>query len=475
MKKRYRFLSIISIFLIISLLVFPVSANTEPTQPIVDASQDQTTYGCYSADAQDAFLGTSQIVKNAKSVFLYELNTKTLMYALEPDQPLSPSSFVKILTAIVAIENGDLDSAVTVTESALADLPKSAVSVDLVENEVLTLKDLLYCMLVGSANDAAAVIAQYIGGSQVRFAEMMNTYAEKIGCNGSRFTNPHGLHDPMQLTTARDAAKILEFAMGNEVFRTIFCSAEYTVPATNKSADRYLITGNYMMSTDEIEIYFDERVIGGRTGVANDGTRCLATVARVGTMDLLCVVMGAESVYEEGGNRIRSYGGYNETKALLDTGFTGYRATQILFDGQALIQFNIENSDCLLSAGPHTTISTVLPETVAVSDLSFRYSEDGKLRAPIKQGEKVSSVEVWYNGILLAATDLFAMNDVYDLSPISQDIVKTASVWPAVIVLLVCGGLGGIVFFMYRTGRIRHIFVRIRRARTKKNRRNPNG
>ena len=117
----------------------------------------------------------------------------------------------------------------------------------------------------------------------------------------------------------------------------------------------------------------------------------------------------------------------------------------------------------------------MLPETVAVSDLSFRYSEDGKLRAPIKQGDKVSSVEVWYNGILLAATDLFAMNDVYDLSPISQDIVKTASVWPAVIVLLVCGGLGGIVFFMYRTGRIRHIFVRIRRARTKKNRRNPNG
>lgn len=476
MKKSKRFLWVIIIFLMTFMLVTPVFAETEPTASIEEERNDQTVYGCFSADATNAFLGGEQLVKNAKSIFLYELNTQTLMYAWEPDLPLPPSSFVKIMTAIIAIENGDLDGVVTVTESALADLPASAVSVKLQVNEVITLRDLLYCMSVGSGNDAAAVIAHHIGGNQTKFVEKMNQLASDLGCNATHFTNPHGLHDPQQVTTARDTAKILAYAMKNDMFRTIFTTAEYAVPATNKSAERYLITGNYMMSMEEVEIYFDERVTGGRTGVANDRTRCLATVAKSGSMELLCVVMGSASIYEEGGSRIRSYGGYNETKELLDRGFTGFCASQILYDGQALTQYDLPNADDLLTLGPHSQVSSVLPDNVTLADISFRYSIDGsQLRAPISAGDKVCSVEVWYGNLLLAETDLFALNDVREQSVITLHEKTSSGIPAAVIAVIVVALLVVAVLVLLRFGILQRLFLRLRKNTLKYKRRKRHG
>ena len=472
MKLNGKFVGLISAVLILSMLITPVFGQTEPSAIENDHSAEQTVYGCFSADATDSYLGSEQLVKNAKSVFLYELNTRTVMYAWQPDIAQPPSSFVKILTAIVAIENGNLDSAVTVTESVLADLPASAVSVNLIANEVLTLQDLLYCLLVGSGNDAAVVIAQHVAGSQAAFVEMMNDLSEKIGCNGSNFVNVHGLHDPQQITTARDTVKILEYAMKNETFRTIFSATEYTVAASNKSPERHLITGNYMMSAEEVEIYLDERVTGGRTGVSSDGTRCLATVAKSGTMELLCVVMGAASVYEEGGNRIRSFGGYNETKTLLDKGFEGNSAFQILYDGQALIQYDVENGDSLLTVGPRANVSTILPKDVLLADLDLRYSEDGRnLRAPVAPGEKVCSVEIWHQGLLLTATDLFAMNEVRDKSVISEYQPENRNAWMAVLIVVIVSILILAIVLLTRTHFGRRFIQRIHRPRVKRKRR----
>ena len=218
------------------------------------------------------------------------------------------------------------------------------------------------------------------------------------------------------------------------------------------------------MSVEEVEIYFDERVTGGRTGVANDNTRALATTAKNGSMELLCVILGSASVYEEGGNRIRSFGGYNETKALLDAGFTGYAATQILFDGQPLVQFEIPNGDVLLSVGSHDTVSTVLPENITVADLNFRYSEDGRqLRAPISKGDRICGVEIWYQGLLLASTELFAMNQVWDVSFIQMDEPKALDLWPLIILLASVVILVVSMILLFKTKKGRRLLRRVRR------------
>lgn len=411
MKKTGAIYRFICFFLVVLMLVAPVFAQNVQNGDALDLQTENPGNGCFSADASVSFLGSGQLVKNAKAVFLFERNTQMLMYAWQPDVKLPPSSLVKILTAILAIENGDLDDAVMVSQDVLDTVPFDAVSADLVAEEVMLLEDLLYCMMVGSANDAAAVIAAHIAGTQAEFVSKMNEFALQIGCDGSNFVNPHGLHDEQQYITARDAVKILSYAMGNETFCDVFSCIDYTVPATNKSTERYLMSKNNMMIQDSYD--YDERVIGGRTGVADDGTRCLATVAQSNGMELLCVVLGSASVYEEDGYSVRSFGGYAETKTLLDAGFTGFMTSQILYDGQALIQCEVANGDALLTAGPRTTVRAVLPEHMALSDLSFRYDYGNTLlQAPITTGDLVCSVEVWYKDLCLAQTELYAMNDV---------------------------------------------------------------
>lgn len=473
MKKICNFKRFVVFLLAFSLLYVPVFAESVPTQSDPDNAVDASVYGCYSVDATDTFLGDSRLVKNAQSVLLYEMNTQTLMYVYEPDLALDPTSFAKLLTAMVAIESVPLDSAVTVTEASLEGLPASAINAKLLPNEVLTMHDLLYCMLVGSANDAASVIAHYVGGDQQRFAQMMNELAKKIGCDSSNFTNPHGLHDEAQYTTARDTAKILEYAMKNEQFRAVFTAAEYSVPATNKSEERYMMTGNYMLpNSDNVQIYLDERVIGGRTGIANNGGRCLATVAKSGNMELLCVVMGASSVYEEGGNKIRSYGGYNETKTLLDAGFTGNTAAQVLYDGQALIQLDVTGGDTVLTAGVRANLSTVLPEGLTLADLTFRYGSEGlHLKAPIQAGDKVCDLEIWCDDLCLAVTELYAMNDVRDSSVITSDVSDGGNWlgWCIALVCLVAVAAGLAVWVRFPSGkrflfRFRRLFRRKRKG-----------
>ena len=395
----------------------------------------------HSVDAGSALLGTKKLVDNAKAVVLYEAGSETLMYAFNADERMYPASFVKIMTALIAAEKGNIADTVTVSQGAVSSLPKGAVSVDLTADEQLTLEELLYCLLVGSANDAAAVIAEHVGGSEAAFVQQMNQYAQDLGCTGTQFTNAHGLHNDAQYTTARDAARILDAAMKNEIFRTVFTSVKHTVPATNKSEKRDLVSGNYMVDTAS-KLYYDSRVIGGRTGVTEDGRRCLATAAEKNGMLLLCIVMGSDTVYQEDGYSAITIGGYHETTALLDAGFEGHKTVQILYENQALRQYPVSGGDSHVVVGPKVSVSAVLPEAVTLSDLSMRYSDE-MLQAPVKAGDRVSMLQVWHGTMCIAQVDLVAFNSVAKAGSLQMsDVSKGNSgllssiVWVVVIVLI---------------------------------------
>lgn len=377
---------------------------TSPDDSIVAANT------CHTLDADSTLLGTGKLIENAKAAILYEATSETLMYAWNADEKMYPASLVKILTALIAVENGKLEDTVTVTESAIASLPIDAVSADLVAGEQITLEDLLYCLLVGSANDAAVVIAEHISGSQNSFVQLMNQYAKDLKCAGTQFTNAHGLHNADQYTTARDAARILSAAIKNDVFRSIFTAAKHTVPATNKSEERSLGSNNALLDPSS-KLYYDARVIGGRTGVTEDGRRCIATAAESNGMLLISVVMGSETEYQEDGYSAIRVGGYHETTALLDAGFTGYKCAQILFADQTLRQCEVIDADSDVVLGPHVSVSAVLPETVNAADLTMRYA-DTAFRAPIEAGQKLSTVQIWHGNVCVAQTELYAMNSV---------------------------------------------------------------
>ena len=156
---------------------------------------------CYGIDANSAMLGTGKLVDNIRAGFLYEANSQTLMYAFHADEPMYPASLVKIMTALVALKKGNLNDVVIVSDEAISAVPIDAVSAKLQVGEQMKLEDLLYCMMVASANDAATVIAEHISGNQMSFVSEMNQFAAQLGCTGTTFVNPHGLHDDQQITT----------------------------------------------------------------------------------------------------------------------------------------------------------------------------------------------------------------------------------------------------------------------------------
>jgi len=416
MKKKRQVCLVLCLIIVFQLLAVSAKAETDTNIAI--------TKGCHTIDASVPVLGNTRMFENAVSVLAYETGTDTLMYAWNPDEPVYPASLVKIMTALIAVENANMTDVATATSAVLSTIPESAASAELKDNEVMSVQDLLYCMLTGSANDAASVLADHIGGSQESFVQMMNSRALQIGCTNTLFSDPHGLSSE-QHSTARDIGRILAEALKNEQFRNVFCAAEYTVPATNRSDERNFKSGNQLQNPDSA-LYYDPRVIGGRTGSGLQGERCIAALSLSGDLQVVSIVIGSESVYRDDGYTVVTEGGYDETKTLLDACLSGYKSVQILYEGQALKQYKVSDGDSNLAAGPRVSVSTILPADMMDSSLNYRYNDiAGSLDAPVENGEKVSVVEIWNGPVCVAQAELFAMNRVEVESTLSVE--KTES------------------------------------------------
>lgn len=413
--KFKRALCILIAFLLAFSTSFVSVLADEQENPDISAQQ-----GSHSLDATQCLLGNNRLVNNTKAAILYETKTQTLLYSYNADERMYPSSFVKLMTLLIALEEGDLDELVTVKQETLNSVPNDAMSVYLYAGEKLTLNDLLYCMMVGSGNDAAAVIAETISESQTAFVQKMNDYALALGCTDTNFMNVHGLHHDNQYTTARDSAKIFAAGLENEKFREIICTQTYVIPESENSHGRSLLTNNYLINTYVMEIYKDSRVLGGRTGVNNNRERCVATISKSGNMEVLCIVMGARSTYEPDGYTVRIEGGFPETSELLDKGFQGLRGVQLYNKDQVMRQYAVMGGNCNLFLGTDSDGFTVLPSGVGINDLSFVYYDSfagAYPSIPIEKGQVLSRLEVWYQNICVESAALYAMNSVTADSP----------------------------------------------------------
>lgn len=449
------------IALLIYLLPVTAFAVTEDAQ--------NRSYSCYSLDATESVLGHTELTDNADTAVIYELNSNTMMYTLNPDQLIEPASLVKIMTCLIAVEKGNMADAVTIKEETIATIPEDAANVELKADEVLTFEQLMYCMMISSANDAAAVIAEHIAGTQEAFVAMMNEYAQRIGCVNTHFTNVHGLYDVNQYSTARDLAKILAVATENELFNQFFGAEYYELEPTNKSDVRYLLTSNYLLSKEDVEIYYDDRVKGGRTGITQNYDRSLAVSAEAGNMRLLCVLTGAASQISSNGYSVSVFGGYQEVSLMLDACFDGYHVAQVVFDGQIVTQQPVDNGDCDVILGARATGLAVVPVTTKISDLTYSLVSRDALVAPIEKGQAISNVDIWHNNVCVAQAQLYAMNDVkvqQELTdkPIVQETADNGgNGW---IILLVITLLFAVVFFVPRIlkrFRRRAVVKRVRR------------
>ena len=201
-----------------------------------------------------------------------------------------------------------------------------------------------------------------------------------------------------------------------------------------------------------------------------NGHRCLATTASANGLNYIAIVTGSESVYEKDGYTVRVFGGYNETKQLLDLGFNGCSRGQVFLKGQSVKQESVINGACDVTLGASSDVFAIIPDN---TDLTYQYSTvNGEIRAPIQQGETLSTVQVWYNGICIAQTDLYAMNSVA-VAGTTHTILDNRVHWSSVLITVICCilGVAAVVVagvFVYRNAYKKTVAKSARRRKRKK-------
>ncbi|MDO4321581.1 MAG: serine hydrolase [Lachnospiraceae bacterium] len=223
----------------------------------------------------------SSLAMEAYSAGLFDLNNTETVYAKDIFTKRSPASITKIMTALVTMKYGNLDDIVTVTPT-VKDIEYGSSVCDIKEGDVLSLRQLLYGMIIASGNDAAMMIAEHIGGSVDNFVSMMNEEAARIGATNTHFTNPHGLTDSEHYTTVYDIYLMMNEALKYDVFQDIISRknyyAEYSRVDGSPVAVTWESTNHYF--TNEADAPEDVVVYGGKTGTTDDAGACLALLAK---------------------------------------------------------------------------------------------------------------------------------------------------------------------------------------------------
>ena len=395
----------------------PTEAPTVDPDAIPDVpagANVSVDFGCNTIEAQLPLAGSDKVLRTAKGVFVYETESDTVLYGYNPDQRLAPGGLVQILNALVVLENCDLDQVVTVSTYYINQLvPLGVRHQELRNGEEITVRDLLYCMLLSSANDAAVVLAHHVGGDPDKFIDMMNERAAELGCTDTHFKTVSGLDAKGQYTTARDMARIIQAAMEVEEFRTIYGAGEWTVPATNLHDAREMTTLNYLTKGSIIAKFNDDRVTGGKASYTSADTGAvIGFTAENDDLSLICVILGATRQYATDGSLAR-YGNFEEARDLMKYCFENFRASRMLYKGQSMLQLDVVDGANDVVAVNKSDLDIVLPKGVGLNDLKLQYEvAGGKLTAPVEEGQEITTMRMWYKGRCVGETTLYAQNAV---------------------------------------------------------------
>lgn len=351
----------------------------------------------------------------SESAILIDSQTSKTLYSKNIDKKMYPASTTKILTAILTLENCNLDDEVTVSDTAILDIPDGYSSANLQFGEVLTVEQLLELLLVHSANDAANVLAEYVGGSIESFVSMMNTKVHDLGLKNTHFTNSYGLHDENHYTTAYDLAIIMKYCVQNNDFRRIAGSASVAIPATNKSGVRKYDSTNDLIVPSNKNYY--QYLTAGKTGFTTPAGECLVSSAYKNDIELICVILGGNQTVDNSSLR------FSETKELYEYGYSNYSMKPIVNEGNPIYSVTIDNATKEtknLDLIAQTDVSAIVSNDSSIDNLEPSITLNQNLTAPIEEGTTMGFAEyeidgVKYNVNLIASHSVEKFN-IWDYS-----------------------------------------------------------
>ena len=351
----------------------------------------------------------------AEGVYLINLDTDTLIYQKNAHKKLYPASVTKIMTCLLLVENvPDLDNTIIRAKAAiLGTFANQNVSLaGILAGEELTARELLYCMLLQSRNEAASIVADYLGDESINnFIAMMNARAKELGAKNTNFVNPHGLHDDNHYTTAYDMALIAKEALKHDVIKEIASTYSYKLRKTNKRDGEWLVSTNKMMlkSSD----YYRSYIKGLKTGTTTPAGKCFIAYANKGGYNYLSVMLGAPYKDQNGNVYAENYS-FSETAKLCDWAFSEFSLKTILPENESVAQIDLRlssDSDSLLLY-PKEKITALIPSDIDVSSVQVVEHVNSHVEAPVKKGDVLGYVEVKLADEVLGITDLVAADDV---------------------------------------------------------------
>ena len=366
---------------------------------------------------------TNELEKNLSSeaVLLMEASTGKVVYEKNGYEKKYPASTTKIMTAILAIEHCNLNETATASEFAINSVPSGYSTANIQIGETLSVKDLLYALMLQSANESAVILAEHVSGSQEAFANLMNEKAKELGCKNTHFINPNGIHNENHYTTAYDLALITQYAMKNQTFRDIVKTTSFTLPATTSypsESRTYANTNNLIIydARNRPDNYYYKYATGIKTGYTSAAKNCLVASAEKNGIEYISVVLGASITYESTGSVSHRY---VDTISLFDYAFDNFSFRKLKSANNLIKTIKIENGkkdenslDLLIASDVNSLVSLDNKSTQIDPDITLKEG----LSAPITKGDIVGTISYKVEGINYT-TDLIAGNDVEEYKP----------------------------------------------------------
>lgn len=403
MAIKHKFKKII-IPIFIFLLLFSYSFSfaddidsSSDTNEILDIEQELKE----NISIETASRETSSLNLNSRSCVVIDRLTKTILYGKNEYNKVKMASTTKIMTGIVIIENCDLNTTVEVSKKAAG---TGGSRLGLKTGDKITIRDLLYGLLLCSGNDAAVALAEVTAGSIPGFSDLMNKKAKDLGLTNTHFESPHGLDSDGHYTTAYELALLSDYALKNNTFLNIVGTKNYTI--TINGYPKNLSNTNELLGSLN-------GVYGVKTGFTNGANRCLVTACKRGNMDIICVVLGADT------KKFRT----TDSIKLIEYTFKTYEYVNIAeqinkefakWKDENQNYFNIiKGYNSSLQIGYSSLASPLIPvKKDDIPSLKVSIQINQNLTAPIYENDIIGNIEVTSNSVFILHCNVLANNTI---------------------------------------------------------------
>lgn len=384
--------------------------------------------------------------------YLESLDEGTVFFEKDADKKVPVAGFIKLIAAVVAIEKwGNLDETIKVTDKnrSLVKYDYGVRTAGYKQGEKVSKQELIDCMVIYSANDAASIIAYEISGSLEGFIGEMQALMTKIGCNNTVIKNIHGFDEEGQYTTAKDIAVFLKYALSYPVFSDAFSAKNFVIKAYDDREEKTVTSNNKMMNAS-IADYYHKSVTGGKYTMTDEAGECVAVVSNMDGYSYLTVVMGGKLMNIDS-DSTKENTCFNDAQSMLNWVYENIRYRVVVSPEQSVAFVDVEagkNTDKLRLI-PEKETSALVPSKVTTAAVSFELVEGtvpSEVMAPVKAGTVMGQAKVYYAGEEITTINLIASQDIkrsatgYIMGKISDVVGSKFFLVLSILLFLACAG-----------------------------------